>query len=610
MSVGTGIVRLRLSGLALVVALLTPAGLMAGDVPELLNSQAEVVALESLLGREYTILYLSRITPELAERDIPNLRSLALQLGGGVNGAFILVGEPPGVAGKASSALDGLLPVLVGGKSGLGFLDPGIADNSLVVLDGVGELLFRRDDIPAPATVEEALSLGGLTPPSVIPIQVGEVVPTFDLPAVEGKLAMGDMVKRGAAVFYLVDAGWGLLEEDVQRMQFLADDLFEVASVAVLVYGAEMALLEELIGEKNLTIPLGILSEVAHRSLVGEEPLPLLIVVNDQGRVMQVNSYASPPGMEQALAYINLEQRELRPMSVEFSSETVLLSGIESKWFPRGSFTYDGMGLIYNAYSPDSDAEELWLLELSVDEEGDYAAGKVRRLTYNRADDISPWVGGGWIFFLSLRSGVVELWAYHLAGKNFTQLTSSDCNEEFPASPLNGEEVVFQSDAQGNWDLWLCSPYGRNLKQLTDHWAEDYHPAYSSDGTRRIAFCSERGGSPDIWVVGRDGRGLTQLTFYEGREGFPTWNRDGTRIVYCSDEGGSLDIWLISDDGMEVARVSEEPGDELCPIFSPSGDAIIYFVDNGGNYDIVCVGVSEVIEEEGGGGGVEEDGQR
>ena len=565
--------------------------------PELLNSGAEEVPLNSLLGKDYTIIFLSRATPELTSRDIPNLRSLAMELGGGgINGFFVLVGELPRVIDKASLALKGLLPVVVGGKKGLGFLDIGSANSSLVILDKDGNQLFRQDEAVAPANVESALALAGLTPPPVRLIQVGEIVPTFDLPGITGRVPMGDMVKRGATIFYIVDVKWERLTEDIQRMQFLADDLFDQASAAVLIYGGEVAELQKLTEALNLTIPLAILTEVAKKSLVGDEPLPLLIVVNNQGRVTQISSYASPPGMEQALSYINLEKRELKPMSVEFGEKGVLISGMESKWIPRACFTSDGLFLVYNAYSADTDSEELWLAKLSQNDAGDYLVDKLKRLTYNQTDDLSPWIGGSWFFFNSMRSGNMDLWSYNLQTGDFVQLTSDNSYQEFPSCPGDGSELVFQSNADGNWDLWLCGPFGRNVIRLTDHWAADYHPAYSSDGTRRIAFCSERGGSPDVWVVGWDGRGLIQLTFQSGREDFPSWNSDGTRLVYSSDVSGNMDIWMVSDDGLSVAQVSNDSGDELCPIFSPKNDAVFYFEKNSGKYDLVYVPVKEKVE--------------
>jgi hypothetical protein len=579
------------------LALLSPVAASAQvNPPELLNGKAEVVPLNTLLGRDYTIVFLSRATPELTSRDIPNLRNLAMNLGAGVNGFFVLVGELPIVIEKASLAVNNLLPVVVGGKKGLGFLDIGAANSSLIILDKDGNQLFRQDDAAAPVDVESALALAGLTPPPIRQVQVGEIIPTFDLPGIVGKVSMGDMVKRGAAIFYIADVHWERLTEDVQRMQFLADDLFDQASVAVLVYGGEVAELQKLTEALNLTVPLAILTEVAHKSLVADEPLPLLIVVNGQGRVTQINSYASPPDMEQALSYINLEKRELKPMSVEFGERRVLISGIESKWIPRASFTSDGGYLVYDGYSADTDSEELWLAKLSQNDAGDYRVEKLKRLTYNRADDFSPWIGGSWMFFNSLRSGNMDLWSYNLQTGNFVQLTSGSSSHEFVSCPGDGSQLVFQSNVDGNWDLWLCGPFGRNIIRLTDHWAADYHPAYSSDGTKRIAFCSERAGSPDIWVVGWDGRGLTQLTFQSGREDFPNWNSDGTRLVYCSDASGNMDVWMVSDDGLSVAQVSNGAGDELCPIFSPKNDAIFYFEKTDGSYDLVYVPVKEKVE--------------
>ena len=64
---------------------------------------------------------------------------------------------------------------------------------------------------------------------------------------------------------------------------------------------------------------------------------------------------------------------------------------------------------------------------------------------------------------------------------------------EFPAWSLDGEKIAFQSDRDGDYDIYVMDAGGDNEERLTDSVGE--FPVWSPDGDR-IAFQSyrERGG--------------------------------------------------------------------------------------------------------------------
>ncbi len=54
-------------------------------------------------------------------------------------------------------------------------------------------------------------------------------------------------------------------------------------------------------------------------------------------------------------------------------------------------------------------------------------------------------------------------------------------------------------------------PDGSELRRLTDERGRDQGPAWSPDGTR-IVFMSDRDGDWEIYVMNADGSGQTRLT--------------------------------------------------------------------------------------------------
>lgn len=70
--------------------------------------------------------------------------------------------------------------------------------------------------------------------------------------------------------------------------------------------------------------------------------------------------------------------------------------------------------------------------------------------------------------------------------------------------------IAFQSDRDGNLEIYSMAPDGTDVRRLTDSPGADSAPAISPDG-RTIAFVSTRGGDADVWVMAADGSGPEPL---------------------------------------------------------------------------------------------------
>ncbi len=90
-------------------------------------------------------------------------------------------------------------------------------------------------------------------------------------------------------------------------------------------------------------------------------------------------------------------------------------------------------------------------------------------------------------------------------------------------APALIEQIAFQSDRDGDWDIYVMDADGGNVQQLTDDPAGDRYPAWSPDGTR-IAFQSDRDGDEDIYVMDADGGNVRQLTDDPGEDYAPAWS--------------------------------------------------------------------------------------
>ena len=81
--------------------------------------------------------------------------------------------------------------------------------------------------------------------------------------------------------------------------------------------------------------------------------------------------------------------------------------------------------------------------------------------------------------------------------------------------------------------LWLLDLASGEHRQLTHGAANDTNPAWSPD-SRSVAFQSNRNGEPQIYVIDTRGGEARQLTKMPQGANGPIWSPDGRHIAYTS----------------------------------------------------------------------------
>ena len=67
-----------------------------------------------------------------------------------------------------------------------------------------------------------------------------------------------------------------------------------------------------------------------------------------------------------------------------------------------------------------------------------------------------------------------------------------------------GGNLLYQSRAAGNWDVYIVPARGGTPRNLTNSPSQDSGATFSPDG-RSVAFMSDRDGSWGIWIIRLDG---------------------------------------------------------------------------------------------------------
>ncbi|MEK7448333.1 MAG: right-handed parallel beta-helix repeat-containing protein, partial [Planctomycetota bacterium] len=202
----------------------------------------------------------------------------------------------------------------------------------------------------------------------------------------------------------------------------------------------------------------------------------------------------------------------------------------------------------------------------------------------------------GKIIFDSNRDGNLEIYRMDADGRNVRRLTNHPALDSRPVISPDGSKVAWQTERDANGEIYLMNIDGANPVNLTNHPGDDHRPAFSPDG-QKIAFHSDRDGSPSqIYVMpvpqslggggNVDGANPVRLTNDPAGAARPVFSPDGTKIAFHSGRDGNREIYIMNGDGTNQTRLTNHPAEDSGPFFSPDGTTILWHTDREGNYEI------------------------
>lgn len=127
---------------------------------------------------------------------------------------------------------------------------------------------------------------------------------------------------------------------------------------------------------------------------------------------------------------------------------------------------------------------------------------------------------------------------------------------------LDRTRVIFESNRNGNLDLYSCNPDGTQPLQLTDSREADQGGRWSPDG-RRFLFHSKRSGAWGVYVAREDGGAVQARVVGSVLAGHPPaergscWSPDGTRLAVPASCGC---VYAVSEAGVVTSRLYENAG--------------------------------------------------
>ena len=120
-----------------------------------------------------------------------------------------------------------------------------------------------------------------------------------------------------------------------------------------------------------------------------------------------------------------------------------------------------------------------------------------------------------------------------IQASSMRQLTFGNQTIESMSVSRDEHWLAFDSNVNGNADIYRLSLDGGEPQQLTRDPADDFSPAWSPDGSQ-IAFHSFRNGNRDVFVMSADGSRTETVVATPRQERLANWSADGKSIAYVT----------------------------------------------------------------------------
>ena len=195
----------------------------------------------------------------------------------------------------------------------------------------------------------------------------------------------------------------------------------------------------------------------------------------------------------------------------------------------------------------------------------------------------------------------------HIHSKVTRQVLPVSFGARVPRTSSAGNQVVYESNADGNLELYVLDLDGIDLanftpedivpKRITFNETDDGSPTFFPDG-KRVMFVSSRNEVNQLYTIDIDGQNETHFN-PSGYDCYnPTVSPDGKTIAYVSARDGDWEIHLIDVDGKNERRITNDIGRSIQPAFSPDGRHLVFVSDRSDTFHIYMMSFDEPVTRE------------
>jgi tol-pal system beta propeller repeat protein TolB len=213
-----------------------------------------------------------------------------------------------------------------------------------------------------------------------------------------------------------------------------------------------------------------------------------------------------------------------------------------------------------------------------------------RQLTYENTTNFYPSLSpdGDQIVFSSKRDGNFEIFMMDVEGGNPVKLTEDIGNLYAPEISPKYNRIIFTVETGGLQSIWIMKIDGSNARPLVESSGSDVDPTWAPDASQ-IAYTSLRSNQPGVYIANADGTNPRRVTPHGiSVGGRSSWSPFGFWIAFYAGVKGDRNIYTIGTDGRNLNQITNG-GDNLAPSYSPDGQWLAFTSFRDGNNEIYIV---------------------
>jgi Tol biopolymer transport system component len=274
----------------------------------------------------------------------------------------------------------------------------------------------------------------------------------------------------------------------------------------------------------------------------------------------------------------------------EVTQVPVVLFGLANlAWAPKGEV------IAFSALPEGGSSAERDIFSLDMSE------NILVNLTNSHGENDKPsWTpDGDRIAFQSDRDGDENIYVMQSDGTLQTPLTDDPAADLDPDWSSEGNLIAFSSDRRGKFDIHLMSGSGADQRALVSFSADDRQPSWSPQPAPIVDELAAAAGAHrdrrDLLVISAiGGKKIEVAMSASSDETMPDWSPDGNRIVFASTLGGNYDLYIVNADGSgEPFQLTQHSGADMHPAWSPDGSKIAFESKRDeGDWDVMIIDIN------------------